>query len=106
MSFVPPTDVLNSTGVPVFFGCGNSEVATIVWVPNAPLTAAGGAMDTAQMQINVTQTESMVANWVAVMSQNDSDGWAVCLGCAIMEMSSVALPGECGACFSEYCYTE
>jgi lysophospholipase len=49
MSFAPTADVLNSTGLLIFFGCENSEVATIVWIPNEPLTEAGGAMDTAQM---------------------------------------------------------
>jgi hypothetical protein len=33
----------------------------------------GGAMDTAQMQINATQTNNMITNGVAVMSQNDSE---------------------------------
>jgi lysophospholipase len=106
MPFVPTADVLNATGTPIFFGCGNSSLATIIWIPNAPLTEAGGAMDTAQMQINATQTDSMIANGVAVMSQNDSAEWSVCLGCAIMETTRTALPGECEACFSEYCYTE
>jgi lysophospholipase len=109
MPFVPSPSVFiaqNITERPVFFGCNDSSTATVVWIPNAPLTPAGGAIETAQVQINVTQTESMVANGVAVGSQNDSMEWAVCLGCAIMEGSGTVLPGECGNCFSKYCFVQ
>ena len=71
MPFVPPPSVFiaqNITERPVFFGCNDSSTATVVWIPNAPLTLAGGAIETAQVQINVTQTQSMVANGVAVGS--------------------------------------
>jgi lysophospholipase len=109
MPFVPSPEVFiaqNITERPVFFGCSDSSTATVVWIPNAPLTAAGGAIETAQMQINVTQTESTVANGVAVGSQNDSEEWLVCLGCAVMEGSGTELPGDCGACFERYCFTQ
>jgi lysophospholipase len=90
----------------VFFGCNDSTTATIVWIPNSPATVAGGAMETAQTQINETQTDSMIANGVAVMSQNDSAEWATCLGCAIMEDTGSSLPAECTACFAQYCFTQ
>jgi lysophospholipase len=109
MPFVPPPSVFiaqNITERPVFFGCNDSSTATVVWIPNAPLTPAGGAIETAQVQLNVSLTESMVANGVAVGSQNDSNEWAVCLGCAIMEGTGTALPGECGDCFSKYCFAQ
>jgi len=41
---------------------------TVAWIPNAPLTAAGGGIETAQMQYAVSKTESMVANGVVVMT--------------------------------------
>lgn len=109
MPFVPSPDVLvakNMSDSPVFFGCGDVSTATVVWIPNAPLTPAGGAIETAQMQINETQTESMVANGVAVGSQNDSAEWATCLGCAIMEGSGKRLPEDCAACFGKYCFKQ
>lgn len=109
MPFVPTSDVFvaqNLTFAPVFFGCNDPTTATVVWIPNAPLTPAGGAIDTSQTQINVTKTESMIANGVAVMSQNDSKEWATCLGCAIMEGTGSALPDECVACFAQYCFVE
>jgi lysophospholipase len=109
MPFVPSPDVLvakNMSGSPVFFGCGDASTATVVWIPNAPLTSAGGAIETAQMQINETQTESMVANGVAVGSQNNSAEWATCLACAIMEGSGTTLPEDCTACFEKYCFAQ
>jgi lysophospholipase len=109
MPFVPISHAFvaqNLTFAPVFFGCNDPTTATIVWFPNAPLTAAGGAIETTQTQINVTQTESMIANGIAVMSQNDSAEWATCLGCASMEGTGSRLPDDCAACFSKYCFTE
>jgi lysophospholipase len=107
--FIPEASVLlarNLTFTPMFFGCNDSTTATIVWIPNSPATVAGGAMETAQTQINETQTDSMIANGVAVMSQNDSAEWATCLGCAIMEETGSSLPVECTACFAQYCFTQ
>ena len=109
MPFIPEASVLvaqNLTFPPVFFGCNDSTTATIVWIPNSPATVAGGVMETAQTQINETQTDSMIANGVAVMSQNDSAEWATCLGCAIMEETGGNSPAECTACFAQYCFTQ
>ncbi|RDW63482.1 hypothetical protein BP6252_11027 [Coleophoma cylindrospora] len=107
MPFIPEPAVLlaeNRTEVAVFFGCGNSTTATIVWLPNAPLTPAGGAAPTDQLQYNTTETGTMIANGVAVMTQSDDSEWATCLGCAIMEGSSDSLPAACTACLAKYCY--
>ncbi|KAN0106052.1 FabD/lysophospholipase-like protein [Hyaloscypha variabilis] len=109
MPFVPSSDVFiaqNITERPAFFGCGDSSTATVVWIPNAPLTPAGGAIETAQVVINGTQTESLVANGVAVGSQNDSKEWATCLACGIMEGTGTVLPAECRACLEKYCFTQ
>jgi lysophospholipase len=109
MPFIPEASVLvarNLTFAPVFFGFNDSTTAIIVWIPNSPATVAGGAMETAQTQINETQTDSMIANGVAVMSQNDSAEWATCMGCTIMEETGSSLPVECTACFAQYCFTQ
>lgn len=58
------------------------------------------------MQYAVSETENMVANGVAVMTQNGSATWATCLGCAIMEGSRKSLPAACGACFKEHCFKQ
>ncbi len=105
MPFVPASDGFvthNLALSTVFFGCNNGTTATVVRIPNAPLTAPGGTIETGQMQINETQTESMVANGVAVMSQNDSAVWATCLRYEVMERTGVALPEEFTVCFSKY----
>jgi lysophospholipase len=63
-------------------------------------------MDTAQMQINETQTDSMIANGAAMMSLNNSAEWATCLGCTITGETGGSLPAECTACFAQYCFTQ
>lgn len=107
MPFVPESSVLlaaNFTSGPVFFGCGDSSKATIVWIPNYSATAAGGNVDTSQMQFSAAASAQVIANGAAVMSQNNSKAWATCLGCAIMEDTGSFLPPACKACFTKYCY--
>ncbi|KAG4438038.1 hypothetical protein IFR05_006497 [Cadophora sp. M221] len=107
MPFVPESSVLlaaNLTSRPVFFGCGDDSKATVVWMPNHSATAAGGNVDTSQMQFSAAASAQVIANGAAVMSQNNSQAWAKCLGCAIMEGSTSFLPPACSACFTKYCY--
>ncbi|KAH8598887.1 lysophospholipase [Bisporella sp. PMI_857] len=107
MPFIPPVSTFvsqNLTGHPVFFGCHNTSVATIVWVPNAPMTPIGGGTNTAKMQYSAAETVAMVANGAAVMSQNNSVEWARCLGCAIMDSTGSSLPSSCTACLQKYCF--
>lgn len=107
MPFVPESSVLlaaNLTSRPVFFGCGDSSKATVVWMPNYSATAAGGNTDTSQMQYNASSSAQVIKNGAAVMSQNNSNAWAKCLGCAIMEGTGSFLPPACTACFDKYCY--
>lgn len=107
MPFVPESSVLlarNLTSAPVFFGCKDSSTATVVWIPNYSATSAGGNTSTSQMQYDASETLSVIANGKAVTSQNDSDAWATCLGCAIMENAGGSLPRACTACFAKYCF--
>lgn len=89
---------------PVFFGCGNADKATIVWVPNGPYTPAGAALQTSQTQYNLTQSAATIANGVAAMAQTNDKQWGVCLGCAFLQNSGTSLPPQCGECFSKYCF--
>ena len=107
MPFVPEASVLLAAGLtsgPVFFGCGDSSKATVVWMPNYSATAAGGNVDTSRMQYSASESAQVVNNGAAVMSQNNSSAWAKCLGCAIMEGTGSFLPPACKACFTKYCY--
>lgn len=110
MPYIPPMVTFvsqNLTGRPVFFGCYNASVATIVWVPNAPLTAFGGGTSTSKMQYTQAETVTMVANGNAVISQNNSAAWAQCLACAIMDnTSSTSLPTVCSTCLTQYCFIQ
>jgi len=56
------------------------------------------------MQYTTAESVAMVANGAAVMSQNNSADWAVCLGCALMGKTGTALPSKCTACFTKYCF--
>ncbi|KAH7370001.1 lysophospholipase [Rhexocercosporidium sp. MPI-PUGE-AT-0058] len=106
MPFVPESSVLLAAGLtsrPVFFGCGDSSKATIVWMPNFSATPAGGNVDTSQMQFTPAASAQVIANGAAVMSQNNSSAWAKCLGCAIMD-GAKNLPPACTACFTKYCF--
>lgn len=108
MPFIPPVSTFvakNLTTHPVFFGCHDTTVATIVWIPNAPMTMPGNSTSTSKMQYSVAETVAMVNNGAAVMSQNNSAAWSVCLGCAIMDKSGGSLPPACTACFTKYCYS-
>ncbi|RDW76914.1 hypothetical protein BP6252_04967 [Coleophoma cylindrospora] len=108
MPYVPPFETFraqNLTSHPVFFGCHNDTVATIVWVPNAPFTSIGGNTSTNKMQYSEAETAAMVANGAAVMSQNNSVDWAKCLACAFIDkISATNLPSVCTGCFTQYCF--
>lgn len=109
MPYIPSVATIaaqNLTSRPTFFGCGNSSVATIVWIPNGPYTKAGGGTATDKMTYTAAETTNMIANGAAAMSQNGSDAWAKCLGCAIMQKSASNLPSSCNACFSKYCFED
>ncbi|CZR69536.1 related to PLB1-phospholipase B (lysophospholipase) [Phialocephala subalpina] len=92
-----------TSGNPIFFGCKDSSVTTLVWLPNADYTYASG-IATFELTFTSTVSKEMVANGAAVMSRNDSDEWAVCLSCAILDAGGLDVPSSCDACFEQYCY--
>jgi lysophospholipase len=92
-----------TSGNPIFFGCKNSSVATIVWIPNTNVTYDSG-ISTFSLQYDSTLSEDMVANGNAVMSRGNSAAWATCLGCAILDAGGLKVPSSCEACFKQYCY--
>ena len=107
--FIPESSVLvaaNLTTKPNFFGCGETDTATVIWLPNAPITSAGGNTSTSQVLYTESEVNSMLANGVPVASQNDSDEWATSLACAVMEGTGPTLPVEYTSCFEQYCYAE
>lgn len=107
MPYIPSVDTFLSLGLarrPTFFGCHDLGKITIVYIPNVNMTYASG-VPTAKLAYAKNETEGMVRNGVAMVSQLGDGEWAVCLGCAIMEkVKGTKLPAACGACFEKYCY--
>lgn len=92
-----------TSGNPIFFGCKNPSVVTLVWLPNAPVSYASG-IATFSLQYTSTLSAEMVKNGQDVMSRSNSAAWAQCLGCAILDAGVLKVPSSCDACFTRYCY--
>ena len=106
MPFIPSVETFvaqNLTTKATFFGCGDPEKVTIVYLPNAAYTFASNTA-TAKLAYSESETDSMIANGVQIGTQGDDAEWGTCLGCAIMMKTGQTLPSECTACFEEYCY--
>ncbi|PVH72964.1 FabD/lysophospholipase-like protein [Cadophora sp. DSE1049] len=92
-----------TSGDPIFFGCNDPSVTTLVWVPNRADTYESG-IATFTMQTSKAVTAALIANGNAVMSRDNSKEWAQCLGCAILDAGGIDVPESCKDCFEEYCY--
>jgi len=106
MPFIPSVETFLSEGLnehAVFFGCGDTSKVTIIWIPNVNYVFPSN-ISTEQFIYSEAQTTGVIANGQAVIAQNGTAGWGTCLGCALMEKQGGALPTECTACFSTYCY--
>lgn len=106
MPYIPSVDTFISQGLntrATFFGCNDTDKVTIVYVPNVNITYQSNT-PTAKLQYSVAETEGMIGNGVAVANQGGEQGWATCLGCAIMMKTETKLPTECQACFQKHCY--
>lgn len=106
MPLVPaPIDFLANytSGAPIFFGCNDASVVTLIWVPNVEITYPSG-INTITLQTSKSETEAMIANGKAIGSRSDSKEWATCLGCTILDAGALTAPAICTACFEQYCY--
>jgi len=106
MPYIPQVDVFkaqNLTKRPVFFGCWNEKVVTIVWLPNMWYGPATGNMEyslatdlpTETIQIHRGETDKYIENGVQIATRGGDKGWAECLGCVMMKKMGGQL---------EYCY--
>lgn len=106
MPFIPPVETFIAEGLnkrATFFGCDDPTKVTIVYLPNTNFTFASN-VDTLKLQYSEADTDSMIANGVQVATQGGEAGWGTCLGCALMMKTGQALPADCGACYTKYCY--
>jgi lysophospholipase len=106
MPFIPSVEIfiaekLNQRAT--FFGCNDNSKVIIVYIQNFNFTFASN-IPTLQPVYLKSETAAMIANGVAMADQNGKEGWATCLGCALVENTGEDLPEECTACFEEYCY--
>lgn len=107
MPYIPSVATFVSEGLnkrATFFGCNDSTVLTIVYLPNVNYTYASNTA-TAMLQYSKNQTDAMIANGNLIATQDGDAEWPVCLGCAVMKKSNTTLPAACEACFEKYCYS-
>ncbi|KAG8166427.1 hypothetical protein KVR01_002116 [Diaporthe batatas] len=107
MPTIPPRDTFLEQGLnkrAVFFGCGEPEAVTIVYLPNVNYTYQSN-LPTTKFQYDFDVTEGMIANGGATATQDGEEGWGLCLACAVMmKEEGASLPDGCGACFEKWCY--
>ncbi|RDW77383.1 lysophospholipase-3 [Coleophoma cylindrospora] len=107
MPYIPSVDTFIAEGLDqraTFFGCNDTSVITIVYLPNYNWTYSSG-VSTSQLAYSEAETASMIENGNSIITQGGKAGWATCLGCAIMYKTGEALPAACTSCMTEYCYT-
>lgn len=106
MPYIPPVDTWLAEGLntrATFFGCNDSSVVTLVYLPNKDYTYASNT-STYQIQYSASATDDMIANGVQIATQGGDTQWPTCLACAIMKKTDTTLPEACTACFEKYCY--
>lgn len=104
MPFIPPVATFLSQGLnrrPTFFGCNNTKVLTIVYMPNVNYTFPSNE-STSKLQYSKAETDAMIANGVQIAAKGGDPGWPTCLGCAFTMKMGTKLPA---ACFSNYCFS-
>lgn len=107
MPFIPSVETFIEKGYntrATFFGCGDKSKITIIYLPNAEYTYPSNVA-TSQLIYPKAESGDVIANGVKIATQGDDAKWPTCLGCAFMEKTGQVLPGDCEACFKEYCYS-
>ncbi|KAK8209794.1 lysophospholipase [Phyllosticta capitalensis] len=106
MPQIPSVDTFLSEGLntrPVFFGCNDADVITIIYLPNYNYSYASN-VSTLQLEYEATETAALVANGVEIASYGGKADFGPCMACGIMQKSGATLPSECTDCLASYCY--
>jgi lysophospholipase len=110
MPFIPPVSTFlaeNLTMRAQFFGCNNASTALMVWLPLVSYVSKDCCnLNTFESAIPEKVTETVIANGNLIATQNNDEGWPLCLACAIMKKSGGVLPRGCAVCFEKYCYPQ
>lgn len=108
---VPSTQGFVNSGLntrPTFFGCNDSSLPTVIYVPNYPWSAWSNT-STFMLQYSTEQAVAIVDNGRRTLDLNGTDPmWPTCLTCAFMDNAVMENGGtrsaECESCFSRYCW--
>jgi lysophospholipase len=106
MPFIPDATTFLAQGLnkrATFFGCNQTNTVFIVFLPNVNYTYPSN-QPTSKIEYTIPETDGMIANGVAVATQNGAADWPFCLACAIKNTDGSSLPSGCAACFQKYCY--
>lgn len=110
---IPTVDTMvtrNFTKQPVFFGCNETDVPLVLYLPNSPWTAYSNY---SYMKTSITPSDLdlVLENAFQLATYGngtiDSD-WPTCLACAAikgsLERVGVDWPDACKKCFSQHCW--
>ena len=106
MPAIPDTGTFMARGLnsrPTFFGCDDTNVITIVYVPNKAYSFNSG-QNTFRVEYTPNDTDAMIANGVQVGAYGGNGTFGLCVACALMKKTGGGLPDECTGCFSSFCY--
>lgn len=102
---------------PVFFGCDVANFSSdgsipplIVYLPNAPYTAASN-VSTFTASYTLAQRNDIIRNGYDSATQGNGTvdaAWPACVACAALSRSlartNTSAPAACAACFDRYCW--
>lgn len=108
---VPSTQGFVNSGLntrPTFFGCNDSSLPTIIYVPNYPWSAWSNT-STYMLEYATDQAVAIVDNGRRTLDANGTDSSLPrCITCAMMDNAVMENGGsrsaECEACFSRFCW--
>lgn len=94
-----------STTTAQFFGCGEADAVTVVYLPNSQWAYSSNTA-TLKLLYTATQTTAMIENGNDIATQGGDENWGTCLACGIMlkEVGQANLPNGCAACLTKYCW--
>jgi lysophospholipase len=93
---------------PTFFGCNDSSLPTVIYVPNYPWSAWSNT-STYMLEYSTDQAVAIIENGRRTLDANGTDSSLPrCVTCAMMDNAVMENGGsrsaECEACFSRYCW--
>ncbi len=108
--FIPDVNTFVSQGLnirPTFFGCNETNVPLIIYLPNTNISFASG-ISTFQLIFSEAETLGLIQNGLNVATRSNSTQWAQCVACAIARriggLYGTSTSAVCRSCFDTYCF--